>query len=337
VSVAQFQRARVLAALYEVCAERGVGGLTVAAVVARAGVSRRTFYQQFASVEECLLSGLQQALTRASERVQSTLEPWQPWRVRMRTGLAALLAFGDEQPLLARLLLVDSLAAGPQALELREHALAPVLAAVAAGAGEDGARGQPPPLAAEGAVGGVLAVLHARVAASAAAGPAFAPGSPAFAPGGVAFAPEGPASAPRRAFVAQPPLLALLGQLMSVLVLPYLGPDAAAAELDAPAPAPAGPSGRVALAPSDPLHGLDMRLTYRTMRVLAAVAAAPGRSNRAIGRVAGVEDQGQMSKLLHRLSGLGLIENEAAGAPAGVANAWRITPRGRQLSDAFAG
>ena len=54
-----------------------------------------------------------------------------------------------------------------------------------------------------------------------------------------------------------------------------------------------------------------MRLTYRTVRVLLAIAQHPGASNRQIGEDAGVHDQGQISKLLTRLHKLGLVDNIA--------------------------
>ncbi len=59
---------------------------------------------------------------------------------------------------------------------------------------------------------------------------------------------------------------------------------------------------------SDPLRELGIRLTYRTVMVLMAVAAHPGSSNRMVADEAGISDQGQISKLLRRLEGLGLIE-----------------------------
>ena len=59
----------------------------------------------------------------------------------------------------------------------------------------------------------------------------------------------------------------------------------------------------------DPLRGLGMRLTYRTMRVLLAIGVHPGASNREVGDASGIRDQGQISKLLTRLEDLGLIQN----------------------------
>jgi DNA-binding MarR family transcriptional regulator len=73
-----------------------------------------------------------------------------------------------------------------------------------------------------------------------------------------------------------------------------------------------------------------MRLTYRTVRVLSALAARPGASNREAAAGAGISDQGQISKLLHRLSTLGLIDNTAPDTK-GHPNAWTLTPHGAQI------
>jgi AcrR family transcriptional regulator len=128
--VAGVQRSRIMAATFEACAEQGAAGLSVADIVGRAGISRRTFYELFDSCEDCLLAALDQALGAASERVLAVYEPLAPWRARMRSALTALLRFLEEQPQVARLLIVESLAAGPRAFERRTRALAPVVAAI---------------------------------------------------------------------------------------------------------------------------------------------------------------------------------------------------------------
>lgn len=80
-----------------------------------------------------------------------------------------------------------------------------------------------------------------------------------------------------------------------------------------------------------------MRLTYRTLCVLRAIAGHPNSSNRDIGAVAGMTDQGQISKLLARLEGLGLIANVGDGHVKGAANAWRLTERGEQVEHSLRG
>jgi hypothetical protein len=79
-----------------------------------------------------------------------------------------------------------------------------------------------------------------------------------------------------------------------------------------------------------------MRLTYRTVRVLMAVAAQPGGSNRQVADGSGIGDQGQISKLLARLHGLGLIENTGVGTVRGAPNSWVLTDRGWQVQGAIA-
>ena len=79
------------------------------------------------------------------------------------------------------------------------------------------------------------------------------------------------------------------------------------------------------------VEGFDMRLTYRTVRVLVAIAAQPGLSNSQISQRAGITDQGQISRLLSRLARLQLIENTGQGQRKGAANAWRLTRRGEAV------
>lgn len=76
-----------------------------------------------------------------------------------------------------------------------------------------------------------------------------------------------------------------------------------------------------------------MRLTYRTARVLHAVAAHPGGSNRGIGEHAGIYDQGQISKLLGRLERIGLLANTGVGHTKGEPNAWRLTALGERVAE----
>ena len=79
-----------------------------------------------------------------------------------------------------------------------------------------------------------------------------------------------------------------------------------------------------------------MRMTYRTARVLEAAAEHPGSSNRFVGEQADIYDQGQVSKLLARLEGLGLLVNTGAGHTRGERNAWRLTALGERVIEQLA-
>ena len=302
--VSEIQRMRILSAMAEVASEMGAGSVTVAHVVSRAGVSRRTFYDLFADREECFLAAFEEAIGRSSALVVEAYEGEATWRERIRAGLWALLQWLDEDPATARLCIVESLAAGPRVLERRAVVLRALILTVDEGRNAQPARGGTrrkattlPPLTAEGVVGAVLSVIHTRLSE---------PGTQ--------------------------PLTGLLGQLMGVVVLPYLGQAAAEKELNRPAP-------QIQKTPRtgsrDPLDGLEMRITYRTVRVLMTIAADPGASNRRIAAEAGIQDQGQVSKLLARLEHLGLIENRGEGPVKGAPNAWALTPRGEQVQQAI--
>jgi AcrR family transcriptional regulator len=301
--LAEIQRARIVAAMVEVVAERGVGNATVARVVARSGVSRRTFYEHFEDREGCFLAAFEHAVARIAATVVPAYRSAGAWRERVRAALAALLEALAYERGAGRLAIVEALGAGPAALERRGRVLAEVIAAVDRD-GREAARGEtPPPLSAEGAVGGAFALIHARMAE----------------PGGA-------------------PPIDLLGALVATVVLPYLGPAAARRELELPAPAPRVGASRP---PADPLRRLDMRLTYRTLRVLHAVGELAEQgvdpSNRRVADAAGIRDQGQISKLLARLLQLGLVHNTADPRVKGEPNAWALTERGEQVRGALSG
>jgi len=297
----------MIVALVEVVADRGVGQASVAHIVARAGVSRRTFYELFEDREDCFLVAFDHALARVRETVVPAYESEEGWRERIRAGLAELLRFLDEEPGLGGLLVVDSLSAGPRALERRERVLEALIAAVDQGRDEGKAARERPPLAAEGVVCAVFSVVHARMLRLHASG--------------VRGAGKG----------GEAPFLGLLNQLMGMIVMPYFGTAAAKRELTRPAPA----SRALRRATVDPLRDLDMRLTYRTIRVLVAIAETPGASNRRIADAAGVSDQGQISKLLTRLEHLGLIRNVGEGPAKGEPNSWTLTATGVEVERAI--
>jgi AcrR family transcriptional regulator len=320
--VFEIQRLRILAALVEVIGEHGAAKLTVAHIVARSGVSRRTFYEMFVDRDDCVLAALDDAVARIAASVVPAYEEPDSWREQMRAGLIALLELLAYEPGIGRLAIVEALGAGPKALELRAAVLTRLIAAVDAGRGQAQQGEGQSLMVAEGVVGGVLAVLHSRLL-----------GSPPVVRGpGVGVPPSSASSS----FDGEGSLLGLTGPLMSMIVLPYLGTAAARRELARPAPERRV---RQRVESVDPLRDLGMRLTYRTVRVLMAVAELGGQgsypSNREVGLAAGMTDQGQTSKLLSRLHRLGLIENTGNGPTKGGPNAWTLTPKGAEIERAL--
>jgi AcrR family transcriptional regulator len=176
--VAAHQRARLLAAVREVCAERDYAQASIVQIVRRAGVSQRVFYRHFASKQECFLAALPGAVqeleaalasapARPAEPALCLTEPARPRSapaahlrpsprpvsLTVALALRALLAELDSHPVLARTLFVDALCAGEAALRLRADALARASALLPAPPGA-------PPQAREAALGGVVETIY---------------------------------------------------------------------------------------------------------------------------------------------------------------------------------
>lgn len=317
--VLEMQRRRLLSATVELAYERGVQSLTVATICERAGLSRKTFYDLFDGREECLLATFTDAVEQAVLIVEQAVADAQRtqtarntrkvlgWCDRIRVGLAALLSFFDREPGIGRLLVVEALSAGAQTLQARRRVLGRVIELVDQGRGEVRGYHEPPPLTAEGVVGAVFAVIHARVL----------DGAP------VIMGRVRAGERDRESLVEQ------TGSLMAMIVQPYLGGAAARRELARPV-VPCGDRGTPNL-PSDPFKDLPIRFTYRTSRVLSSIAEIPGASNKQIAQASGITDDGQTSRLLTRLQRHDLIQDTGIGPTKGMPRAWTLTTRGEQI------
>ncbi|HWY18774.1 MAG TPA: TetR/AcrR family transcriptional regulator [Solirubrobacteraceae bacterium] len=300
VQVSEMQRARLLAAAVASIAELGYARASVAHITARARVSRRTFYDLFAGREDCLLAVLEDTVEQIGGEIRAADLGGLVWRERVRGGLLVILSFLDREPVLARVCVVGALQGGPRVLAWRTELLAGLAEILDEGRGESSR--ECTVLTAEGLVGAALSIVYARLSANG-----------------------------RR----RESLRGLLGELMSLIVLPYLGPAVARQE-QPPLPRVERAASRNSrggvVVERDPLREVPMRLTYRTALVLQAASEYPGASNRRIGEHAEIHDQGQISKLLGRLERIGLLTNTGAGQSKGEPNAWRLTPLGERVT-----
>ncbi len=300
--VAEIQRSRLLAGAVGAIDEHGYAHTTVGQIATRARVSRRTFYELFADREACLAALFEDVVGMMERELAAAGLEDLPWRERVRGGLWAILSFFDREPALARVCVIQVLRGGPGVLERRDEVLARLAAVLEEGRGESARGAQCTALTAEGLVGAAFGIVYARLLRG-----------------------------------EHAPLTGLFGELMGMMVLPYLGSSRARREQARPAPGLVAVAG-VGRAPvesrgeRDPLAGTGMRLTYRTARVLACIAGEPGASNRVVGEHAGVADPGQISKLLRRLERLGLVANTGGGHLSGEPNAWELTAQGRQVA-----
>ncbi len=276
--------------------------ITLADIAARAEVSPRRLRGQFADVEACFLAAFEWCSERGGAAIELAYTGEHGWVEGIRSALTAALDLIEREPDLARLWIVYALGAGPRVLRSRAAAIATLAEYVDRGRLESRVRAEPPAITAEGVVGALLAVLQTRL-----------------------LAPK-----------PEPPIT-LRGELMGLILLPYLGSAAARRELARPAGrSPVGRRSQPPRSGRTAMEGMGPRLTYRTARVLTAIAERPGSSNREVANRAEVVDQGQISKLLSRLEVQGLIANVGGGGLRGAPNAWELTLRGEQLQHSIA-
>ena len=292
----------ILDAVVEVISERGVAGASVELAIARAKVSRRTFYECFAGLEESLVTVLDGALERAAPLIAKAFAGGDSWQDGMRCALGAMLAFFDAEPALARVCLLETQAAGPLVRAHRERILLAFRALVVERIEDEVSHASP--LAAEGAYASVVGIVNARL--------------------------TGPEHAP---------LVELLGPLMGIIVGPFMDEagvereiergDALARELLCARRPVAGS----ATAGVEIPQALRDPRAHRARACLCYLVAHPGASNSEIGEGIGVSHRGQIAALLAQLSGLRLLSKHAGGP--GRPNAWWPTAEGQLVTRAL--
>ncbi len=289
-----------------VVCERGFAGAPVAAVCARAGVSRQGFYEHFCGRKECFLAVIDDAHRQASSIMAEAYAQAEDWREGLRNALAGLLCLFDREPLLARAWLVESLAAGSWALERRaRYKQAMTRQAIEAFPAPPGA--VPDPLVPEGILTAVLGIVqtHALRATHTLNSP-------------------------------DAPMISLLGPLMGVIFASYLDREGVAREVargEMLACELLAAHGSEPPRPPTVLPGFlrDPR-AHRARTCLRYLAEHPGASNRQVADAIGVREHSQTSALLARLARAGLLEKHQSRP--GHANQWRLTHFGRQALDA---
>ena len=182
--------------------EYGYARTTVAQITSRARVSRRTFYELFEDRDACLAALLEDVVGILEDELAQAGLDGLPWRERVRAGLEVILSFFDREPALARVCVVQGLRGGQGVLERREAVLERIAGVLDEGRLSTSRASDCSPLTAEGLVGAASSIVHARLL--------------------------------RR---DREPLVALTGELMGLIVLPYMGPAAARRGRRAPRPA----------------------------------------------------------------------------------------------------
>ena len=117
------QRERLIAAMAEVCGERGYAECSVAEVARRAGVSTATFYGQFQDKRECVLVAFEELFARLLEALDGVCKGEGDARDRARAGASIAANVLTADPLAGRLLAVEILAVGPEGVRAHHGAI----------------------------------------------------------------------------------------------------------------------------------------------------------------------------------------------------------------------
>jgi AcrR family transcriptional regulator len=151
----------------QVCAEEGYRRATVQAVIARARVSSKAFYELFRHREECFLAAYDAAVVRLLVRVLAAYGnagAGRSWPERLRAALEALLLFLASEPTAARICFVEVVVAGPPA-RARYESTTRVLAGLIEAGREPGWGEQPPGSTAVWVVHGVALAIRDQILA----------------------------------------------------------------------------------------------------------------------------------------------------------------------------
>ena len=162
--VLRSQLERILEAMIDTVAEEGYHGTTIVAVARRAGVARKTFYEQFGDKETCFIAAHDWLLERLADYAVPAYERPGPWPERIRRGLAALLTAIAYRPEGARLALIEVFAAGPRAHRQHLAAIDAFVPYLDQGREETPLGSALPPDLARVVAGSVLARIHEQVA-----------------------------------------------------------------------------------------------------------------------------------------------------------------------------
>ncbi len=214
----------IAGALVEIVTERGYEATDIGAVVERAGTTRAEFHRRFADKEDCVQKIFEAFIEDFVGQVRSAFEAEARWPASLRAAAYATTDWMDEHPDTARFGMLDVLAAHNEMIRVRREEIFVWCATlIDAGRAVSPDPDAVPEAAALMAIGAVVQIVVRRMQTGEDLG-----------------------------------LGQLVPELMYGAVLPYLGEEAARAELAAPRPARGRP---------DPSSSEDTRAHKPTARV----------------------------------------------------------------------
>lgn len=159
--VAVHKRRRMIDAIAELSAEQGYEATKIADIVRRAGVARKTLYDNFDGKEDLFLAAFDLYFTETKKEVEEACEATGgAWQQRIESGLARFLACVAERPAAARMCMIEALAATPAASTRYDEAVRQFVELLKRNAPP---ANDLPETIEESLVGGVAWILHQQI------------------------------------------------------------------------------------------------------------------------------------------------------------------------------
>ncbi len=117
------QRVRLALALIDSIGDGGYRATRVADVIARAGISRKTFYENFENKQELLLWTFDVIAAELTRRIEDAYRETDGWPGRVEAAIGALFSSAIDNPGALRLSLLEIAAVGPAGIERRERSI----------------------------------------------------------------------------------------------------------------------------------------------------------------------------------------------------------------------
>lgn len=165
--VTSSKRERILEGMLEAVGSHGYDGTSVRTVLDLTGLYRQAFYDNFPDKDACYLEAFDFGVARLESAVVVAAANEQTWQGKLRAGLGALLDVFDNDPDVGRAIVVEVHAAGPEALERRAAVMKRIADFIDSAREVSAGDESPPPIAPEGIVAGIHAIVHARLATGA--------------------------------------------------------------------------------------------------------------------------------------------------------------------------
>lgn len=163
--VVQNQRERIVTALVDTVAERGYNATTVAHITKAASVSRRTFYEHFADKEACFLAAYEMVAEHIRASMEAAAASFDEWPQKVRAALATMLRFLAGEPELARICMIEPVAAGGEIAARHRASMQALVEILKAGRPEHGGERPLPEATEETLVGGIVSLIVREISA----------------------------------------------------------------------------------------------------------------------------------------------------------------------------